>query len=133
MTPTPADTLSRTTAAITEGAGLRLRSHGLLWSWDFDVMISTNLMMLNPSPRCQPGSLAHRAKEKAHWLGCFQKFLAYMLLSVACFLHPVLVWHVTIPGRSTRASGHMWALDGCDLSRRTRFCLPEPRQPVDPL
>ncbi|XP_040826256.1 transmembrane protein 72 [Ochotona curzoniae] len=48
--------------------------------------------------QCQPGSLAHRAKEKAHWLGCFQKFLAYMLLSVACFLHPVLVWHVTIPG-----------------------------------
>ncbi|KAL6082997.1 hypothetical protein STEG23_028249 [Scotinomys teguina] len=47
--------------------------------------------------KCQPGSLAHRAREKAHWLGCFQKFLAYMLLSVACFLHPVLVWHVTIP------------------------------------
>ncbi|XP_060096756.1 transmembrane protein 72 [Heteronotia binoei] len=28
----------------------------------------------------------------------FQKFLAYVLLSVACFLHPVLVWYVTIPG-----------------------------------
>lgn len=55
-----------------------------------------------PPPRCQPGSLAYRAREKAHWLGCFQRFLAYMLLSVACFLHPVLVWHVTIPGRSSR-------------------------------
>lgn len=55
-----------------------------------------------PPRRCQPGSLAYRAREKAHWLGCFQRFLAYMLLSVACFLHPVLVWHVTIPGRSSR-------------------------------
>ena len=55
-----------------------------------------------PPRRCQPGSLAYRAREKARWLGCFQRFLAYMLLSVACFLHPVLVWHVTIPGRSSR-------------------------------
>lgn len=53
-----------------------------------------------PPPRCPPGSLAARAREKACWLGCFQKFLAYLLLSVACFLHPVLVWHVTIPGRT---------------------------------
>ncbi|XP_015262668.1 PREDICTED: transmembrane protein 72 [Gekko japonicus] len=35
----------------------------------------------------------------------FQKFLAYVLLSVACFLHPVLVWHVTIPGTMLVLSG----------------------------
>lgn len=62
MTPTPADTLSRTTAAITEGAGLRLRSHGLLWSWDFDVMISTNLMMLNPLPQVSAGVSGTQSK-----------------------------------------------------------------------
>ncbi|KAM7073806.1 transmembrane protein 72 isoform 2-T2 [Molossus nigricans] len=62
---------------------------------------------------CQPGSLAYRARQRARWLGCFQKFLAYLLLSVACFLHPVLVWHVTIPGRGDEApsdirhAGHM--------------------------
>lgn len=105
--------------------------HSLLWSQDFSRIISTNLLTLIPSPRCQPGSLAHRAREKAHWLGCFQKFLAYTLLSVACFLHPVLVWHVTIPGRSTKGNGSRWALNRGDLSRRSGSCLPEP--PPDPL
>ncbi|XP_012509363.1 PREDICTED: transmembrane protein 72 [Propithecus coquereli] len=66
--------------------------------------------------QCQPGSLADRAREKAHWLGCFQKFLAYMLLSVACFLHPVLVWHVTIPGSMLVATGLAYFL----LSKRRR-------------
>ncbi|XP_012889172.1 PREDICTED: transmembrane protein 72 [Dipodomys ordii] len=66
--------------------------------------------------KCQPGSLAHRAREKAHWLGCFQKFLAYMLLSVACFLHPVLVWHVTIPGSMLIVTGLAYFL----LSKRTK-------------
>uniref|UniRef100_A0A8D1S6P8 Transmembrane protein 72 n=1 Tax=Sus scrofa TaxID=9823 RepID=A0A8D1S6P8_PIG len=66
--------------------------------------------------QCQPGSLAYRAKEKAHWLGCFQRFLAYMLLSVACFLHPVLVWHVTIPGSMLIITGLAYFL----LSKRKK-------------
>ncbi|XP_008583777.1 PREDICTED: transmembrane protein 72 isoform X1 [Galeopterus variegatus] len=83
--------------------------------------------------QCQPGSLASRAREKAHWLGCFQKFLAYMLLSVACFLHPVLVWHVTIPGSMLIATGLAYFL----LSKRKkRKAAPEvpasPEQYTDP-
>ncbi|ETE71556.1 Transmembrane protein 72, partial [Ophiophagus hannah] len=35
-----------------------------------------------------------RAKRR----GAFQKFLAYALLSVACFLSPVHVWQVLLPG-----------------------------------
>ncbi|XP_016062455.1 PREDICTED: transmembrane protein 72 [Miniopterus natalensis] len=66
--------------------------------------------------QCQPGSLAYRAREKARWLGCFQKFLAYMLLSVACFLHPVLVWHVTIPGSMLILTGLAYFL----LSKRKK-------------
>ncbi|CAB1343343.1 unnamed protein product [Coregonus sp. 'balchen'] len=31
-------------------------------------------------------------------LGGFQKFLYYSMMSVVCFLHPVLVWHAVIPG-----------------------------------
>ncbi|NXA34585.1 TMM72 protein, partial [Eudromia elegans] len=46
----------------------------------------------------EPGSLAHTCCERAKRPGSFQKFMGYTLLSVACFLHPVLVWHVTIPG-----------------------------------
>ncbi|ELK32032.1 Transmembrane protein 72, partial [Myotis davidii] len=66
--------------------------------------------------QCQPGSLAARAREKARWLGCFQKFLAYLLLSVACFLHPVLVWHVTIPGSMLVLTGLAYFL----LSKRKK-------------
>ncbi|XP_066474838.1 transmembrane protein 72 [Tiliqua scincoides] len=44
------------------------------------------------------GSRMHTCWKQARRRGAFQKFLAYVLLSVACFLHPVLVWHVTIPG-----------------------------------
>ncbi|XP_025965737.1 transmembrane protein 72 isoform X1 [Dromaius novaehollandiae] len=46
----------------------------------------------------EPGSLAHACCKRARRPGSFQKFMGYSLLSVACFLHPVLVWHVTIPG-----------------------------------
>uniref|UniRef100_A0A663EH00 Transmembrane protein 72 n=1 Tax=Aquila chrysaetos chrysaetos TaxID=223781 RepID=A0A663EH00_AQUCH len=49
-------------------------------------------------PRCKPDSLAQACWKRARRPGSFQKFLGYTLLSVACFLHPVLVWHVTIPG-----------------------------------
>ncbi|XP_054432822.1 transmembrane protein 72 [Pteronotus mesoamericanus] len=66
--------------------------------------------------QCQPGSWAYRAREKAQWLGCFQKFLTYMLLSVACFLHPVLVWHVTIPGSMLIITGLAYFL----LSKRKK-------------
>uniref|UniRef100_A0ACB8F7U6 Uncharacterized protein n=2 Tax=Sphaerodactylus townsendi TaxID=933632 RepID=A0ACB8F7U6_9SAUR len=44
----------------------------------------------------------------------FQKFLTYVLLSVACFLHPVLVWHVTIPGTMLVLTGLAYFL----LSKR---------------
>ncbi|KAF6111967.1 transmembrane protein 72 [Phyllostomus discolor] len=72
--------------------------------------------MLTICFQCQPGSLAYIAREKAQWLGCFQKFLAYMLLSVACFLHPVLVWHVTIPGSMLIITGLTYFL----LSKRKK-------------
>lgn len=48
--------------------------------------------------RYEPDSLAQTCWKQARCPGSFQKFLGYTLLSVACFLHPVLVWHVTIPG-----------------------------------
>uniref|UniRef100_A0A3B5M883 Transmembrane protein 72 n=1 Tax=Xiphophorus couchianus TaxID=32473 RepID=A0A3B5M883_9TELE len=31
-------------------------------------------------------------------VGGFHKFLYYSIMSVVCFLHPVLVWHAIIPG-----------------------------------
>ncbi|KAG8523537.1 Transmembrane protein 72 [Galemys pyrenaicus] len=83
--------------------------------------------------QCQPGSLAYRAWEKAQWLGCFQKFLAYMLLSVACFLHPVLVWHVTIPGSMLITTGLAYfLLSKRKKSKTTPEVLPPPEQYTDP-
>ncbi|XP_007936825.1 transmembrane protein 72 [Orycteropus afer afer] len=77
--------------------------------------------------QCQPGSLAYRTREKARWLGCFQKFLAYLLLSVACFLHPVLVWHVTIPGSMLIITGLAYFL----LSKRKKSRA-APQRPASP-
>ncbi|XP_045424309.1 transmembrane protein 72 isoform X1 [Lemur catta] len=83
--------------------------------------------------QCQPGSLADRAREKAHWLGCFQKFLAYMLLSVACFLHPVLVWHVTIPGSMLVVTGLAYFLLSKRKKRKAAPAVPAPpEQYADP-
>ncbi|KAM9477101.1 transmembrane protein 72 [Clarias gariepinus] len=38
-------------------------------------------------------------------VGGFQKFLYYTIMSVMCFLHPVLVWHAVIPGTMLLLSG----------------------------
>nr|XP_031528398.1 transmembrane protein 72 isoform X2 [Vicugna pacos] len=56
-----------------------------------------------------------------------------MLLSVACFLHPVLVWHVTIPGSMLIITGLAYFL----LSKRKKNksapeALAPPEQYTDP-
>ncbi|XP_008845142.1 transmembrane protein 72 [Nannospalax galili] len=136
--------LGITTAAVLIGVGTETFLRGQFRSLAF-YLLSTGTaisvcegayfvaQLLAICFRCQPGSLAHRAREKAHWLGCFQKFLAYMLLSVACFLHPVLVWHVTIPGSMLIVTGLAYFL----LSKRKKNksapeTLAAPEQYTDP-
>ncbi|XP_078055439.1 transmembrane protein 72 [Mustelus asterias] len=46
-----------------------------------------------------------------------QKFLTFTFLSVACFLHPILVWHATIPGTMLIVSGLAYFV----LNLRKRF------------
>lgn len=55
-------------------------------------------LMLMPCFFCHADSKSHIYWKKLARLGGFQKSLAYIVMSVACFLHPVLVWHVTISG-----------------------------------
>ncbi|KAB5581721.1 hypothetical protein PHYPO_G00178980 [Pangasianodon hypophthalmus] len=38
-------------------------------------------------------------------VGGFQKFLYYTVMSMMCFLHPVLVWHAVIPGTMLLLTG----------------------------
>ncbi|KAJ8014038.1 hypothetical protein DPEC_G00036100 [Dallia pectoralis] len=47
---------------------------------------------------CPPGWRVFVLWGKLAHLGGFQKFLYYTMMSVVCFLHPVLVWHAIIPG-----------------------------------
>ncbi|KAK3573934.1 hypothetical protein QTP86_033018, partial [Hemibagrus guttatus] len=48
--------------------------------------------------RCSVTSKSFVIWKKMANVGGFQKFLYYTILSVMCFLHPVLVWHAVIPG-----------------------------------
>ncbi|XP_053442235.1 transmembrane protein 72 isoform X1 [Nycticebus coucang] len=136
--------LGITTAAVLIGVGTETFLQGQFKSLAFYLLFTGAAVsvcegayfvaqLLANCFQCEPGSLADRAREKAHWLGCFQKFLAYMLLSVACFLHPVLVWHVTIPGSMLIITGLAYFL----LSKRKkRKAAPEvlgpPEQYTDP-
>ncbi|XP_037352155.1 transmembrane protein 72 [Talpa occidentalis] len=119
--------LGITTAAVLIGVGTETFLQGQFKSLAFYLLFTGAAISLCEGAyfvtqlltfcfQCQPGSLAYRAREKAQWLGCFQKFLAYMLLSVACFLHPVLVWHVTIPGSMLITTGLAYFL----LSKRKK-------------
>ncbi|XP_064923477.1 transmembrane protein 72 isoform X2 [Columba livia] len=82
----------------------------------------------------EPDSLAQTCWKQARCPGSFQKFLGYTLLSVACFLHPVLVWHVTIPGSMLVLTALAYFL----LSKRRKSpghkeTHPQVGQYVDPL
>ncbi|XP_052655268.1 transmembrane protein 72 isoform X2 [Harpia harpyja] len=77
--------LGISTAAVLIGVGVETLQRGQFKSLAFYLL-------------CKPDSLAQACWKRARRPGSFQKFLGYTLLSVACFLHPVLVWHVTIPG-----------------------------------
>ncbi|XP_030059037.1 transmembrane protein 72 isoform X1 [Microcaecilia unicolor] len=68
-------------------------------------MVGSEASPTPDSSSCQSESTMYVCWRKIARLGGFQKFLGYVLLSVACFLHPVLVWHVTIPGTMLVVTG----------------------------
>lgn len=49
--------------------------------------------------RCPPDWQLFQLWGKMARVGGFHKFLYYSIMSVVCFLHPVLVWHAIIPGK----------------------------------
>ncbi|KAM8924426.1 transmembrane protein 72 [Pelodytes ibericus] len=69
--------------------------------------------------RCQTEPRLYVCLGKTAHVGGFQKFMGYGLLSVACFLHPVLVWHVTIPGTMLIVTGVAYLI----LSKRKKTKL----------
>ncbi|KFP31372.1 Transmembrane protein 72 [Colius striatus] len=104
--------LGISTAAVLIGVGIETLQRGQFKSLAFYLLFSGAAvtvcegcffisLFLEMCFRYKPDSMAQACWERARHPGSFQKFLGYMLLSVACFLHPVLVWHVTIPGENT--------------------------------
>ncbi|XP_055281192.1 transmembrane protein 72 [Moschus berezovskii] len=136
--------LGITTAAVLIGVGTETFLRGQFKSLAFYLLFTGAAVSVSEGAyfvaqllsicfQCQPGSLAYRAREKARWLGCFQRFLAYMLLSVACFLHPVLVWHVTIPGSMLIITGLAYfLLSKKKKSKAATEVLAPPEQYTDP-
>ncbi|XP_009697834.1 PREDICTED: transmembrane protein 72 [Cariama cristata] len=101
--------LGISTAAVLIGVGVETLQQGQFKSLAFYLLFSGVAvtvcegfffisLFLEMCFTYEPDSLAQACWKQARCPGSFQKFLGYMLLSVACFLHPVLVWHVTIPG-----------------------------------
>ncbi|XP_040463572.1 transmembrane protein 72 [Falco naumanni] len=101
--------LGISTAAVLIGVGVETLQRGQFKSLAFYLIFSGVAvtvceggffisLFLEMCFTYEPDSLAQACWKQARCPGSFQKFLGYTLLSVACFLHPVLVWHVTIPG-----------------------------------
>ncbi|XP_040420391.1 transmembrane protein 72 isoform X1 [Cygnus olor] len=101
--------LGISTAAVLIGVGVETLQRGQFKSLAFYLLFSGIAvtvcegfffisLFLEMCFTYEPDSPAHACWKHARRPGSFQKFLGYTLLSVACFLHPVLVWHVTIPG-----------------------------------
>ncbi|XP_026164730.1 transmembrane protein 72 isoform X3 [Mastacembelus armatus] len=77
------------------GIYLLVSSIGIMM-FELAYFLNALLLMCLPSP---PDSQLFVVWGKMARIGGFHKFLYYSIMSVVCFLHPVLVWHATIPGR----------------------------------
>ncbi|XP_021256020.1 transmembrane protein 72 isoform X1 [Numida meleagris] len=136
--------LGITTAAVLIGVGVETLQRGQFKSLAFYLLFSGVAvtvcegffficLFLEMCFTYEPDSSVHACCKQARRPGSFQKFLGYTLLSVACFLHPVIVWHVTIPGSMLVLTALAYFL----LSKRRKTpghkeTHPEAGQYVDP-
>ncbi|KAK1164507.1 transmembrane protein 72 [Acipenser oxyrinchus oxyrinchus] len=108
--------LGISTAAVLLGVGIETVLQGEFKSLGVYLLISAAGisvfelsyfidLLLGPFFPCKSDSTLCIRWTKTARLGGFQKFLAYTLMSVVCFLHPVLVWHATIPGTMLVTTG----------------------------
>ncbi|XP_070834156.1 transmembrane protein 72 [Chaetodon trifascialis] len=76
------------------GIYLLVSSVGIMM-FELAYFLDTLLFMCLP---CPPDWQLFLIWGKMARVGGFHKFLYYSIMSVVCFLHPVLVWHAIIPG-----------------------------------
>ncbi|KAJ8418179.1 hypothetical protein AAFF_G00138880 [Aldrovandia affinis] len=98
---------------------LLVSSGGMLM---FELSFFTDILLMWCLP-CPPKWKVFVLWKKMAKLGGFQKFLYYTLMSVMCFLHPVLVWHAVIPGTMLLVTGFAYFI----LSKK-----PKPLAPKEP-
>ncbi|XP_010295459.1 PREDICTED: transmembrane protein 72 [Phaethon lepturus] len=129
--------LGISTAAVLIGVGVETLQRGQFKSLAFYLLFSGVAvtvcegfffisLFLEMCFTYQPDSLAQACWKRARHPGSFQKFLGYMLLSVACFLHPVLVWHVTIPGSMLVLTALAYFLRADERGAWSLFALSQP-------
>ncbi|KAA8583846.1 hypothetical protein FQN60_015054, partial [Etheostoma spectabile] len=81
------------------GIYLVVASVGIMM-FELAYFLDTILSMCLP---CPPDWQLFLLWGKMARIGGFQKFLYYSIMSVVCFLHPVLVWHAIIPVTGRKA------------------------------
>ncbi|XP_059802780.1 transmembrane protein 72 [Hypanus sabinus] len=119
------------TAAVLLGVGIVTAVEGQFAKLAVYLLFAATVLAILESPYFIDIVLAHHCPyvfqtadskvwsvwKKAVRPNGFQKFLTFVFLSVACFLHPVLIWHATIPGTMLIMSGLAYFV----LNLRKRF------------
>ncbi|XP_054654974.1 transmembrane protein 72 [Dunckerocampus dactyliophorus] len=98
------------------GIYLLVSSFGIM-IFELAYFIDSLLLMCLP---CPPDWQLFMLWGKMAHVGGFHKFLYYAIMSVVCFLHPVLVWHAIIPGTMLLAT----AFFNFILSKKTNTKCP---------
>ncbi|XP_074501763.1 transmembrane protein 72 isoform X1 [Sebastes fasciatus] len=99
------------------GIYLVVSSVGIMM-FELAYFLDTLLFMCLP---CPPDWQLFVLWGKMARIGGFHKFLYYSIMSVVCFLHPVLVWHAIIPGAMLLVT----ALFNFILSKKTKVKSPK--------
>ncbi|KAJ8248529.1 hypothetical protein GJAV_G00242990 [Gymnothorax javanicus] len=86
----------------------------------FELSFFTDAILMWCLP-CPPEWKVFVLWKKLATLGGFQKFLYYTLMSVMCFLHPVLLWHAIIPGTMLLVTGFAYLI----LSKNEKSLTPK--------
>ncbi|XP_058882319.1 transmembrane protein 72-like [Acipenser ruthenus] len=133
--------LGISTAAVLLGVGIETILQGEFKSLGVYLLISAAAvsvfelsyfidLLLGPFFPCKSDSTLSIRWTKTARLGGFQKFLAYTLMSVVCFLHPVLVWHATIPGAMLVTTGFSYFI--ISKKKKTKLSKDPASQSADP-
>uniref|UniRef100_H3C1W9 Transmembrane protein 72 n=1 Tax=Tetraodon nigroviridis TaxID=99883 RepID=H3C1W9_TETNG len=104
--------LGVSTATVLCGVGVETLQQGEFSSLGVYLLVSSVCIMifelayfldalLSVCLPCPPDWRLFLLWGKMAHVGGFHKFLAYSIMSVVCFLHPVLVWHAVIPDAGT--------------------------------